>query len=104
MIQNTSLEFLTPVYTLLFLIGLSGILFYRRNVLVLLISIELILLAVNFIFILTSIRLDDIIGQILALYILTVAAGESAIGLALLVAFFAIRGSIQLSYLTFLKL
>ena len=103
MIQNTSLDFLTPVYTLLFLIGLSGILFYRRNVLVLLIRIELILLAVNFIFILTSIRLDDIIGQILALYILTVAAGESAIGLALLVAFFAIRGSIQLSYLTFLK-
>jgi len=101
--QNTSIEFLTPVYTLLFLIGLSGILFYRRNVLVLLIRIELILLAVNFRFILRSIRLDDLIGQIIALYILTVAAAESAIGLALLVAFFSIRGSIHLSVINLMQ-
>lgn len=103
MIQNTSLEFLTPVAILLFLIGLSGIFFYRRSILVLLIRIELILLAVNFLFILRATRLDDILGQIIALYILAVAAAESSIGLALLVAFFAIRGSIELSLINIIQ-
>jgi NADH-quinone oxidoreductase subunit K len=78
----------------LFFLGLSGIIFNRRNILIILMSIELMLLAVNFNFIIYSVFLDDIMGQVFALYVLTVAAAESAIGLAILVVYYRVRGSI----------
>ena len=69
------------VAMILFLIGLSGIFLNRKNILLLLMSIELMLLAINFNFIVFSVFLDDVLGQLFALLVLTVAAAESAIGL-----------------------
>ena len=66
-------------------------------------SIELMLLAVNFNFIIFSVFLDDIIGQIFALFVLTVAAAESAIGLAILVIYYRIRGTVSIEYINLLK-
>ena len=66
-------------------------------------SIELMLLAINFNFIVFSIFLDDIVGQIFALFILTVAAAESAIGLAILVVYYRIRGTVSIEYINLLK-
>jgi NADH-quinone oxidoreductase subunit K len=66
-------------------------------------SIELILLAINFNFVIFSVFLDDFIGQIFAFFILTVAAAESAIGLAIYVIFFRIRGTVSIEYINLLK-
>jgi NADH-quinone oxidoreductase subunit K len=88
-------NFLT-VSTFLFLLGLSGIILNRRNIIIVLMSIELILLAVNLNFIVYSVYLDDLVGQVFALFILTVAAAESAIGLAILVVYYRVRGSIAM--------
>jgi len=66
-------------------------------------SIELMLLAVNFNLIVFSVFLDDIIGQIFALFVLTVAAAESAIGLAILVVYYRIRGTVSIEYINLLK-
>jgi NADH-quinone oxidoreductase subunit K len=89
--------------TLLFFIGLSGIMLNRRNIIIILMSIELILLAINFNFVIFSVFLDDFIGQIFAFFILTVAAAESAIGLAIYVIFFRIRGTVSIEYINLLK-
>lgn len=75
----------------------------RKNFLVILMSIEIMLLAVNLNFIFFSIYLDDLIGQIFALYILTVAAAESAIGLAILVVYYRLRGIIAVDNISSLK-
>ncbi len=80
---------------LLFSIGMAGIFLNRKNAIVLLMSVELILLAVNFNFIAFSHFLGDIHGQVFVFFILTVAAAESAIGLAILVVLFRNRGSIN---------
>ncbi|MBS3785174.1 MAG: NADH-quinone oxidoreductase subunit NuoK [Gammaproteobacteria bacterium] len=80
---------------LLFSIGMAGIFLNRKNAIVLLMSIELILLAVNFNFIAFSHFLGDIHGQVFVFFILTVAAAESAIGLAILVVLFRNRGTIN---------
>lgn len=88
----------------LFSIGLFGILLNRQNLILILLSIELILLSVNLNFIFFSIFLDDILGQIFALMILTVAAAESAIGLAIILAFFRLRGTISVSKLNQLSI
>ena len=66
-------------------------------------SIELMLLAVNLNFIIFSVFLDDIMGQIFALFVLTVAAAESAIGLAILVVYYRIRGTVSIEYINLLK-
>lgn len=87
----------------LFFIGLSGIMINKKNIVVMLMSIELILLSINFNFIIFSVFLDDILGQIFALFILTVAAAESAIGLAILVVYYRIRGTISIEYINLLK-
>ena len=71
-----------------FFIGVSGIIFNKKNAILILISVELMLLAINFVFLISSIYLDDRIGQIFALLILTVAAAESSIGLGLLVVYY----------------
>lgn len=87
----------------LFLIGLSGIFLNRKNILLLLMSIELMLLAINLNFIIFSVFLDDILGQVFALLILTVAAAESAIGLAILVVYYRVRGTIAIEFINLMK-
>jgi NADH-quinone oxidoreductase subunit K len=82
------------VAAVLFTLGVFGIFMNRKNVIVILMSIELILLAVNINMVAFSTHLGDIVGQVFALLILTVAAAEAAIGLAILVVFFRNRGSI----------
>ena len=80
--------------SMLFLIGVFGIFLNRKNIIIILMSIELILLAVNINFVSFSYFLGDLTGQIFSLFILTVAAAEAAIGLAILVCFFRNKGSI----------
>jgi len=79
---------------LIFIIGIIGILYNRRNLLLIIICAELILLAVNFSFLLTSYYLDDVLGQVFAIFVLTVAAAESSIGLAILVTYYRAKGTI----------
>jgi NADH-quinone oxidoreductase subunit K len=82
------------VAAVLFTIGVLGIFVNRKNVIVILMSIELILLAVNINLVSFSVFLHDVVGQIFALFVLTVAAAEAAVGLAILVTFFRNRGDI----------
>jgi len=81
----------------LFFIGLFGIVFNRRNILVILMCIELVLLSLNLNFILFSIYLDDLYGQLFSFFILTIAAAESAIGLAIIIVYYRIRGNININ-------
>lgn len=83
---------------ILFLIGILGFIFNRKNIILMLISIEIMLLAITFLILVSSINLDDIIGQSYAIYIISIAAAESAIGLGILVAFYRLRGSIAIEY------
>lgn len=87
----------------LFVIGILGLILNRRNVLITLMSIELLLFAINLILITTSIIHDDLIGQLLTLLVLTVAAAESAIGLAILVTYYRLRGTISIASVHLLK-
>ncbi len=82
------------VGAILFTLGVLGIFINRKNIIVILMSVELILLAVNINFVAFSIFLGDMVGQIFAMFVLTVAAGEAAIGLAILVIYFRNRGTI----------
>ena len=91
------------VAMILFFIGLSGIFLNRKNILLLLMSIELMLLAINFNFIVFSVFLDDVLGQLFALLVLTVAAAESAIGLAILVVYYRIRGTIAIEFINLMR-
>jgi len=100
MISQTQYLFVAMV---LFLIGLSGIFLNRKNIIILLMSIELMLLSINFNFIIFSVFLDDILGQLFALLILTVAAAESAIGLAILVIYYRVRGTIAIEFIDLMK-
>lgn len=88
---------------ILFCLSVAGIFLNRKNVIILLMSIELMLLAVNFNFIAFSYFLDDTAGQVFVFFILTVAAAESAIGLAILVVLFRNRGTINVADLDTLK-
>ncbi|MBL0318220.1 MAG: NADH-quinone oxidoreductase subunit NuoK [Alphaproteobacteria bacterium] len=96
------MQFLT-VSTLLFTIGVCGIFLNRKNVITLLMSIELMLLAVNIQFVAFSAYLQDLVGQIFVMFILTVAAAEAAIGLAILVVYFRNRGSIAVDDINQMK-
>jgi NADH-quinone oxidoreductase subunit K len=89
---------------ILFCLGLFGIILNRQNILIILMSIELVLLSINLNFVYFSIFLDDIMGQIFSLIILTVASAESAIGLALMVLFFNIHGNISIYKIHILSL
>lgn len=88
---------------LLFVTGICGIFLNRKNIITLLMSIELMLLAVNINFVAFSVKLGDIHGQIFTMLILTVAAAEAAIGLAILVVYFRNRGSIDVDDIASLK-
>ena len=87
----------------LFLLGVLGIILNKRNTLVILMCIELLLLSLNLNFIVFSIYFDDIYGQLFALFILTVAAAEAAIGLAIIIVYYRIRGSISMKQISILK-
>ena len=91
------------VSMILFLLGIWGIFLNRKNIIIMLMSIELMLLAVNLNFCIFSVYLDDLIGQMFALLVLTVAAAESAIGLALLVVYYRCRGSIAVEFINLIK-
>ena len=82
------------VAAILFTIGVFGIFVNRKNVIVILMSVELILLAVNINLVAFSAFLGDLVGQVFSMFVLTVAAGEAAIGLAILVIYFRARGTI----------
>ncbi|HMO29290.1 NADH-quinone oxidoreductase subunit NuoK [Enterovirga sp.] len=91
------------VAAILFTIGVLGIFVNRKNVIVILMSIELILLAVNVNLVAFSTFLHDIVGQVYALFVLTVAAAEAAIGLAILVVFYRNRGSIAVEDINMMR-
>ena len=82
----------------LFIVGMLGFVLNRKNILLMLISIEIMLLAITFLVLLSSISFDDILGQTYAIYIISIAGAESAIGLAILVAFYRLRGSIAIEF------
>ena len=91
------------VAAILFTIGVLGIFVNRRNIIVILMAIELILLAVNINLVAFSVFLHDVVGQIFAMFVLTVAAAEAAVGLAILVTFFRNRGDISVDEADLLK-
>lgn len=83
---------------ILFLIGVLGFVLNRKNIILMLISIEIMLLGITFHILIGSLGIDDIFGQTYSVYIISVAAAESAIGLGILVAFYRLRGSIAIEY------
>ena len=83
---------------ILFLIGVLGFVLNRKNIILMLISIEIMLLSITFLILLSSLGIDDILGQIYAIYIIAVAGAESAIGLSILVAFYRLRGSVSIEF------
>lgn len=91
------------ISVILFLIGVLGIFLVKKNIIIILMSIELMLLAININFVVFSVYLDDITGQIFALFVLTIAAAESAIGLAILVVYYRIKGIISINFINSIK-
>lgn len=101
----TNFEFYKYIllFLIIFIIGIIGLLLTRRNIILLLMSIELILAALNLMLIFSSLYLDDIQGQVVSLYLLTAAAAEAAIGLALIVSYYRLRGVINIDFLINVK-
>jgi NADH-quinone oxidoreductase subunit K len=97
------IEHYLVVSSILFVMGVLGIFLNRKNVIIILMAIELILLAVNINFVAFSAFLGDLVGQIFAMFVLTVAAGEAAIGLAILVIYFRKRGTIAVDDINRMK-
>lgn len=98
-----NLDHYLVVASLLFTIGGVGVFLNRRNIIIILMSIELMLLAININFVAFSQYLGDLVGQIFALFVLTVAAAESAIALAILVVYFRNRGDIKVNDMNIMK-
>ena len=101
--ESVQIQHYLVLSSLIFLLGVVGIFINRKNVINILMSIELILLGVNINFIAFSYYSDDLTGQIFSLFVLTVAAAEAAIGLAILVVYFRIKGSIDVKDINALK-
>lgn len=97
------LEHYLIVSAVLFVTGVFGLFVNRKNVIILLMSIELILLSVNINFVAFSTHMGDMVGQVFTLFVLTVAAAEAAIGLAILVCFFRTRGTIDVEDVNVMK-
>ena len=87
----------------LFFIVLFGIVLNRRSILIVIMCIELVLLSINLNFITFSVYFDDLYGQLFSLFILTVAAAESALGLAIIIIYYRVRGSISINQIPLLK-
>ena len=97
------IEHYLTVAAMLFVIGVFGLFLNRKNVIIMLMSIELMLLAVNINLVAFSSILGDLVGQVFTLFVLTVAAAEAAIGLAILVCFFRVRGTIDVEDVNVMK-
>ena len=95
------LQLVTNIF--LFFIGVFGIVLNSQNILIVLMCLELTLLSANLNFILFSVYLDDFYGQLFSLFILTIAASESAIGLAILIVYYRIRGDININKISLIK-
>ena len=87
----------------LFFSGLFGIFLNRKNVLIIIMSIELVFFSINFNFLIASVFIDDLIGQLMTLFILTVAAAESSIGLSIFLTFYRKKGTIAIEFINVLK-
>ena len=98
-----TLEHYLTVAAVLFVIGIFGLFLNRKNIIILLMSIEIMLLSVNINLVAFSSFLNDLVGQIFTLFVLTVAAAEAAIGLAILVSFFRNRGTIAVEDVNVMK-
>lgn len=103
MIAPIGLEHYLTVAAILFTLGIFGIFLNRKNVIIILMSVELMLLAVNINFVAFSTFLGNLLGQVFAMFVLTVAAAEAAIGLAILVVYFRNRGSIAVEDINMMK-
>jgi NADH-quinone oxidoreductase subunit K len=101
--MTIGIEHYLTVAAALFAIGIFGLFLNRKNVIVMLMSIELMLLAVNINFVAFAAFLNDLVGQVFTLFVLTVAAAEAAIGLAILVCFFRNRGTIDVEDVNVMK-
>ncbi len=101
--NEIGLEHYLTLGAIIFSIGIAGIFLNRKNIVVILMCIELILLAVNINLVAFSIYLQDIVGQVFTMFILTVAAAEAAIGLAIIVVYFRNTGSIQVENINSMK-
>lgn len=88
---------------IVFIVGLSGIFLTRKNIIMVLICIELLLLSINFFLVLFSIYLDDITGYFFAFFILTIGAAEASIGISILIVFYRLRQNISIDYLSGIK-
>ena len=98
-----TLEHYLTVAAVLFVIGIFGLFLNRKNIIILLMSIELMLLSVNINLVAFSSFMNDLVGQVFTLFVLTVAAAEAAIGLAILVSFFRNRGTIAVEDVSVMK-
>jgi len=99
----TNINYILNTIIFLFLIGALGLVLNRKSILITIMSIELMLLAVNLNFIIFSIYLDDITGHIFVIFILTIAATESAIGLAILTVYYKLKNTIQMDKIKIIK-
>lgn len=103
MVGEIGLTHFLILAAIVFTIGISGIFLNRKNVILVMMAIELMLLAVNINFIAFSVYLKDMLGQVFTIFVLTVAAAEAAIGLAILVVYFRNRGSITVDDVSLMK-
>ena len=101
--MTVGLEHYLALAAVLFTLGILGIFLNRKNVIIILMSVELMLLAVNINLVAFSVELGDLVGQVFAMFVLTVAAAEAAIGLAILVVFFRNRSSIAVEDISTMK-
>jgi NADH-quinone oxidoreductase subunit K len=98
-----NINYILNIVITLFLIGVLGLVLNRKNILITLMSIELMLLAINLNFIVFSIYLDDLAGYVFVLFILTIAAAESAIGLAILTIYYRLKNTIRMDKIKNIK-
>jgi NADH-quinone oxidoreductase subunit K len=98
-----NINYILNIVVTLFLIGVLGLVLNRKNILITLMSIELMLLAINLNFIIFSIYLDDLAGYVFVLFILTIAAAESAIGLAILTIYYRLKNTIRMDKIKNIK-
>ena len=99
----TNIGYILTITIILFFIGLFGLVLNRKNILITVMSIEIMLLAVNLNFAIFSVYLDDVVGQVFVLFILTVAATESSIGLSILSAYYKLKQTIQMEKIKNIK-
>lgn len=91
------------ITSLMFFVGVTGVVLNRTNILAILMSLEIALFSISLNFLIFSVYLDDIVGQIFALFILTIAACESSIGLAIILVYYRVRGSVRVDQASLIK-